>query len=292
MKPSLTLNKRVKYGLTLNQGKKALILDDRERYMASANRMIIIIMLISVTQITYSQTSDPWDGSNHSDKSSKESDRSKQPAKSTKKKPVEIFSPQEVYQPVKDKSFKGKLKRLKRDKDANSSIFLSGRYLMIPNRLEAYFAGFYFDWYWTPWISAYYSFYVGASTNGQVYVHMPLGFYLLGELFASGAKLDDDNIFVLLLVLLPEGFNLHIKPFDWLDITPFIGATGIDLGTASNGKKDVLIGGEIGLRLHISHKSDAINFNFGPYASLFTDFISGDKAANGYTLGFNFGLKF
>ncbi len=261
--------------------------------MVSVNRVIIILLLIPITHSIYSQTSDPWGGSSQPDKDSKESDLSKQPAKSPKEKPVEIFSPQEgVYPPVKDKSLKGKLKRLKRDKDANASIFLSGRYLMIPNRLEAYFAGFYFDWYWTPWLSAYYSFYVGASTNGQVYTHMPLGFYLLGELFASGVKLDDENIFVLLLVLLPEGLNLHIKPFDWLDISPFVGATGIDLGTAPNGGKDVLIAGEIGLRLHLIHKSDSINFNFGPYASLFTDFNSGDKAANGYTLGFNVGLKF
>ncbi len=261
--------------------------------MTQVNKMIIILLLLPISQAIYSQTPKPSDSSKQSDKGSKDLERPEQPAKRPKKKPVRVTPPRKgLNRSVKDKSLKGKLKRLKRDKDANASIFLSGRYLNIPNRLEAYFAGFYFDWYWTPWLSAYYSFYLGASTNGQVYAHMPLGFYILGEILATGAKLDDDNIFVLLLVLLPEGFNLHIKPFKWLDISPFIGATGIDLGTAPNGEKDVLIAGEIGLRLHLIHKSDSINFNFGPYASLFTDLASGDKAANGYTLGFNFGLKF
>ncbi|HEO64553.1 MAG TPA: hypothetical protein ENI73_01655 [Spirochaetes bacterium] len=258
--------------------------------MAPANRIIIILLLILITQIIYPQTSKPSDKSKQSDK---DLEHPEQPAKRPKKKPVKVIPLRKgLYRPVKDKSLKDKLKRLNRDKNANASIFLSGKYLNIPNRLEVYFAGIYFDWYWTPWLSAYYSFYLGASTNGQVYAHMPLGFYILGEILATGTKLDDDNVFVLLLVLLPEGFNLHIKPFKWLDISPFIGATGIDLGTAPNGEKDVLIAGEIGLRLHLIYKSDSINFNFGPYASLFSDLASGKKAANGYTLGFNFGLKF
>ncbi len=164
---------------------------------------------------------------------------------------------------------------------------LTYKFYSIPNQIEINYVGAYLDFNFS-WIGIYWTILLGEDSKKNQFLHFQPGI-LIGMLFLGGHSEHSDLYkgFISTLVLLfSEGVNFHIRPFDWLSISPFISYGNYDFNMSDSSKFLDLYSLESGLRISFYPTS---GFTFGFYSSYFYEVINNKT---GYTMGGHLGTYF